>query len=228
MLIAVLVAMPAAAQDIRGDWHGALEVEDDAPLRLALHIASGNSAKFKATLVSIDEDGTPLAVDSVYANGSIIRFEMKDVGGTYEGRITGGSIAGSWRQNGGTWPLTWERGGDPADIVELFDGEKTLQEGRLYAQCFYDGKFSDLWAKLSLVMQQALVRADKLRDLRVQVEHQFGAETNIIEETVKPDGALQVYHRLAKFDVFPGQVELQIAFNPRGMVSRFTIRPIGQ
>jgi hypothetical protein len=225
--MAMLVFMPAAAQDIRGDWHGALEVEGDAPLRLALHIASGNSAEFKATLVSIDEDGTTLAVDSVYANGSIIRFEMKDVCGTYEGRITaGGSIAGSWRQNGGTWPLTWERGGDPADIVEPFDGEKAVQEGRLYAQCFYDGKFTDLWAKLSPVMQQALVRADKLRDLRVQVENQFGSETNIIEETVKPDGALQVYHRLAKFDVFPGRVELQIAFNPRGMVSRFAIRRI--
>jgi hypothetical protein len=224
----LLAAVSAAGQNIQGDWHGAVEVENDAPLRLALHITLGNLGVFKATLDSVDEDGTALPVDSFTANGSAVRFEMKDIGGIYEGKIAtdGASITGSWRQNGALWQLTWERGGDPADMVELFDRNKTAQEGRSYMQSFYESRFSDLWAKLSPVMRQALASADKLRELRAQVQRQFGLEANVIEESVNPDGALQVYRRLAKFENFPRDVEMQVAFNPRGMVSTFSIRPV--
>jgi len=227
-IVVLLAAVSAAGQNIQGDWHGALDVENDAPLRLALHITLENSGVFKATLDSVDEDGTALPVDSLTANASTVRFEMKDIGGTFEGKIaaSGSSITGSWKQNGGTWPLTWERGGDPADMIELFDGKKAAQLGRSCVQSFYESKFSDLWAKLSPVMRQALVTADYLTKLRAQVQQQFGAEVNIVEENVKSDDALQVYNRIAKFDNFPGKVKLQFAFNAKGMISRFSIRPV--
>jgi hypothetical protein len=67
LIMALLAAMPAAGQNIQGDWHGALDVENDAPLRLALHIKLGNSGVFTATLDSVDEDGTALPVDSFAA-----------------------------------------------------------------------------------------------------------------------------------------------------------------
>ena len=75
-------------------------------------------------------------------------------------------------------------------------------------------------------MRQALATADYLTKLRAQVRQQFGSEANVVEENVKPDGAIQAYSRLAKFDNFPGKVEFQVAFNARGMVSRFSIRPV--
>ena len=93
-------------------------------------------------------------------------------------------------------------------------------------QSFYESKFSDLWAKLSPVMRQALVTADYLTKLRAQVQQRFGAEVNIVEENVKSDDALQIYNRIAKFENFPGKVKFQVAFNARGMVTKFSIRPV--
>ena len=142
-IVVLLAAVTVVGQSIQGDWHGALDVENDAPLRLALHVTLENSGLFKATLDSVDEDGTALPVDSFTANASAVRFEMKDIGGIYEGKIAAGgsSITGSWKQNGGTWPLTWERGGDPADMIELFDGKKRLRKGAPMCRVFMRASF---------------------------------------------------------------------------------------
>ncbi len=230
ILAAWLTVSLAAAQNIEGDWHASLEVIDDAPLRLALHVTRENSGTLKATLDSIDEAGSALPVDALEVSGATVKFEMKDTGGVFEGRIAadGSSIAGSWKQAGETWPLNWERGEDPAVVVRPLDPKEAREKGRAYTEWFYSGSVSELWAKLSPVMQQALVTADKLREFRVKVQQQLGSEIKIIEEAVKPDGSLQVYRRLAKFDRASGDVDLQFVFNARGMVSGFVVRPVAK
>ena len=230
LLVAWLTVSLEAAQNIEGDWHASLEVQDDAPLRLALHVTREGSGALKATLDSIDEAGSALPVDSMAVSGDTVKFEMKDTGGFFEGRIAAGgsSIAGSWKQAGETWPLTWERGEDPAVVSHPLDPKEAREKGRACADLFYSGKVSELWVQLSPVMQQALVTVDKLREFRVKVQHLHGSEIKVIEETVKPDGSLQVYRRLAKFDRASGTVDLQFVFNARGMISGFVIRPMAE
>jgi len=221
----LLAAALAPAQEIAGEWHGSVDVKNDAPLRLTLHISEANP--LKATLDSVDEGFLGLPVDTITVGGSTVKFEMKAVGGVFEGTIAtdGSAITGFWRQDGGVWALTWERGRDPADITGPIDEEEAREKGRLYTQWFYQGRVDDLWSKLSPVMQQALVGKDKLSDLRSQALQKAGMEIGLNDESVGRAGVLQVYTRLAKFDKAASQVELYFAIDPRGTVADFCIRP---
>jgi len=224
--VPLLTAALAPAQQIAGEWHGFVEVKDDAPLRLALHITRDHP--LTAAVDSADEGGMGLAVDSITVNGSAMKFEMKSVGGVFEGKIAeaGSRIVGSWTQDGGTWPLTWERGEDPANITKLLDEQEAKRKGRVYTQWFFEGKLSDLWPKLSPVMQQALSSKANLNQFREQIRRQLGKEISLDEEIVKPEGALQVYRRLAKFEKSDIPVEVQFGFDSRGAVAGFDVRPV--
>ena len=225
LAVPLLLAAFAPAQEVAGEWHGSLDVKDDAPLRLALHITREDL--LKATLDSVDEGGTGLAVDSITVNGSLMKFEMKNVGGVFEGKIApdGSRIVGSWTQDGAIWPLTWERGEDPANITKPFNEQEAKRKGQMYTQWFYEGKLSDLWLKLSPVMQQALGAEGNLNQFREQVRRQFGKETGLAEESVKAEGALQVYKRLVRFEKSDVPVEVELAFDSRGSVAVFHVRP---
>ena len=67
---ALAAAVPSLGQEIAGDWHGSVEVTNDAPLRLAIHVHRDGSGARKATLDSVDEGGTDLPIDSISAMGS--------------------------------------------------------------------------------------------------------------------------------------------------------------
>jgi hypothetical protein len=168
-----------------------------------------------------------LSIDSITAADSTMKFEMKSIGGTYQGKIAadGSSITGFWSQDGAVWPLTWLRGEDPGNVSQRFDEQEAQQWGRTYTQWFYEGKVPDLWSKLSHVMQQALGAEANLAEFRDRVLQQMGKESNVLEESVKPAGGLQMYQRLAKFDKTAGTVELTLAFDTRGSVAEFNIRP---
>ena len=88
----------AAAQEFWGDWHGSVEVANGAPLGLARHIASPNTA-------SVDEGITALLVDSIRVKGETLQFEIKATSGVYNGKIAGDGSARMWTQDGGVWPL---------------------------------------------------------------------------------------------------------------------------
>jgi hypothetical protein len=230
LLLAVAFVVPGLAteQDIAGEWHGSIEVPNDAPLRLALHIAGDSSVGLKATVDSIDEGGMDLPIDSITAGDSTMKFEIKSIGGTYRGKMAAGgaSITGSWSQDGAVWPLTWHRGADPGSVAQLFDEQEARRKGQIFTDWFYDGKLSDFWMKLSPVMKQALGTEAKLRDTREQVRRQMGTESKVLEEGVKPAGALQVYRRLAKFDQAAGNVEVTLSFDASGSIAGFNIGSI--
>ena len=100
----------ASAQDLSGDWQGAL---GPAPLRLILHVEKGDGAAWKATLASIDQSpdwGAAMPVDAVTVEGSKLEFSVAAVRGTYSGTIAadGNSIDGTWSQ-GRPLPLSLVR-----------------------------------------------------------------------------------------------------------------------
>jgi pimeloyl-ACP methyl ester carboxylesterase len=105
----VLCSGAASAQDLSGDWQGAL-----APtLRVILHVEKGDSATWKATLASIDQSpdrGAAMPVDAVTLQGSTLEFSIAAIRGSYSGTIAadGNSIEGTWTQ-GRPLPLSLVR-----------------------------------------------------------------------------------------------------------------------
>lgn len=230
LILAAALAGPGAtfAQGIAAEWHGAIEVEDDAPLRLALHIVQTRSGGITATVDSMDEGVMDLAADALAIRDSTVKFEIRSIGGTYEGTIApdGSRIAGSWSQDHRNWPLVWIKGEDPGNTVKLLDEHQALANGRTCTQWFYENKISDLWKKLSPVAQQALGSESELHILRQQALQQTGGEIKISEESLKTEGILQVYRRLAKFDRGGTEIEVTMGFDPAGLVAEFRIRPV--
>lgn len=213
----------AAAQDLAGDWHGAVEVANDAPLRLALHITRDHTA----TLDSIDEGAMGLRVDSINRDGSLLKFELQSLGGAYQGEVAedGSVIRGWWKQDGGTWPLNWERGEDPADTPRLFDADRARQGGRACARVFYGGRLSELWRRLAPVMRQAMGSEAGLREFRQRSLGQLGSETAISSESVRTEGVLQIYRRVARFAKSRELIEVRFAFNAQGNVTEICVHP---
>src|SRR6185437_11331858 len=93
---------PKAAKpsDIDGDWLGTLDT-GMAKLRLALHITNTDQG-LTATMDSLDQNANGMPVTSVTRAGSSLKFEMKVIGGAYDGNINADlqSFAGTWTQVG--------------------------------------------------------------------------------------------------------------------------------
>jgi len=114
LVVLVLAATFAAAQDIAGDWQGTLSASG-AELRLVLHITKAPDNSLKATLDSIDQPGANgIPVDSVTLKDSKLSLDVATVHGTYEGKVAadGKTITGTWTQNQAL-PLEFKRAAAP-------------------------------------------------------------------------------------------------------------------
>lgn len=224
VLGSLLTRAGVPTESVQGEWHGAIDIENDAPLRLALHIREFRG-RLEATIDSIDEGESGLQVQEFLLQGSTVKFSMHSVRGSYRGTIArdGSSIDGFWTQSGLNLPLKWEPGPDPAILLEPITKTKALQEGRRYALLFHEGQLSRVWSKLSPVAQQEFVNQTKLQELRDEVGKRFGTKTGNIDEKVERVGVLQVYQRLEEFQHPPDTLQLQFAFNPAGQIAEFTL-----
>src|SRR2546423_366011 len=113
----VLAGAFVHAQNIVGDWQGALKV-GPSELRLVLHITKGDNGGFKATLDSIDQGANGMTVTSVTRNGSAIMMELKTVGGTFDGKLDKdlSTMDGTLSQSGGSWPLVLKRAKNTVEL----------------------------------------------------------------------------------------------------------------
>lgn len=92
----------AGAQDISGDWQGALKVGKQE-LRTILRISKNDTGLWTATLLSIDQSpdfGAGMATTSFSIDGSHIRFAIAPIRGSYDGNISADatSMSGTWTQ----------------------------------------------------------------------------------------------------------------------------------
>ena len=112
-LVVVLAAVFAHAQNIVGDWQGALKV-GSAELRLVLHITKGDNGAYKATLDSIDQGANGIPVSSVSLKDSQLDLNVEAVHGTYQGKVNseGTVITGTWTQ-AQPLPLEFKRSANP-------------------------------------------------------------------------------------------------------------------
>jgi len=116
VLLLFLIAMAATfarAQDIAGDWQGALDT-GMGQLRLVLHITKTSDGSFTATLDSVDQGANGIPVKSATLRASKLNLDVEAVHGTYEGTVAadGKSISGTWSQ-GKPLPLEFKKATAP-------------------------------------------------------------------------------------------------------------------
>ncbi len=115
VLILILIGAGLAhAQDIAGDWQGTLSA-GGAELRLVLHVTKGADGALKATLDSIDQPGANgIPVSSITLKDSKLSLGIDAVHGTYEGKVAadGKTISGTWTPNQ-PLPLEFKRAAAP-------------------------------------------------------------------------------------------------------------------
>jgi murein DD-endopeptidase MepM/ murein hydrolase activator NlpD len=92
---------------IAGRWEGAL----GGRLHLVLTISDSGGGDYSGTLNSVDQ-GAVLPMDAIKVEGDHFRFEVKAVGGVYEGVLNAArtEIKGTWTQTGvPPQPLSFQR-----------------------------------------------------------------------------------------------------------------------
>jgi murein DD-endopeptidase len=85
---------------LAGTWKGELG-EGDGKLHIVLTITKTASGEFSGQLQSVDQ-GATIPMENVTLKGDAVRFEVKAVGGVYEGTLNAArtEFAGSWTQGG--------------------------------------------------------------------------------------------------------------------------------
>jgi len=95
------------AQDIKGEWQGALNV-NGVQLRLVVHIKDDDGT-LSATLDSPDQGAKGLPIKSISFEENILTFEMAGINASYRGTFTNKQFTGIWTQGGGRLPLIFAR-----------------------------------------------------------------------------------------------------------------------
>jgi len=99
----LLVTFSSYAQDIKGDWNGALNV-NGTYLRIVFHVAKTDK-EYKVTMDSPDQNSSGIEVTSVSFNSQNVKFEISNIGMVYEATLSGNQITGKWMQSGRTFDL---------------------------------------------------------------------------------------------------------------------------
>jgi pimeloyl-ACP methyl ester carboxylesterase len=116
-------------------WEGTLDSQG-VQLRLVLHIDKPDKGDWKATLDSPDQSANGLKVDTIAVKDGMLRFEMKDLGARFSGKVNeaGTEAAGDWSQGGGKLPLTLKKvdrstAAAPPGKEEIWEGKLAVQAG---------------------------------------------------------------------------------------------------
>jgi RNA polymerase sigma factor (sigma-70 family) len=100
---------------LQGHWKGSWIVpfgELKVTIRYALDIAKMPDGSYSAMLANLDQFGNdaPIPANDFHYEQRNVRMAWKWAGGKYEGRLKNGKLVGTWFQNGGGFPLVFERG----------------------------------------------------------------------------------------------------------------------
>jgi pimeloyl-ACP methyl ester carboxylesterase len=114
----------AHAQDIAGDWQGALSAGGQT-LHLVLHLTKASDNSLKATIDSLDQPGANgIPVASVTLKDSKLTLDVTVIQATYDAKVSSDAktISGTWSQGGQTFPLEFKPGTPPPAKPSDIDG----------------------------------------------------------------------------------------------------------
>lgn len=106
----------ANPSDVDGAWMGTLDT-GAVKLRVVFHITNTEDG-LTATMDSPDQGMNGMPTTSITRNGSTLKIEAKQIGGSYEGTLNKdlSQIDGTWSQGGGSLPLVLKRVKDAAEL----------------------------------------------------------------------------------------------------------------
>jgi pimeloyl-ACP methyl ester carboxylesterase len=104
-------ADPKSAQDVAGDWQGALKV-GAIELRLVIHLTRQPDGSLRGTLDSVDQGAKGIPISSATFKDETLCLDLKGIGASYEGKRVAdrSAVEGKWRQSGQSFPLTFRPG----------------------------------------------------------------------------------------------------------------------
>src|SRR5215475_3042978 len=91
------------AQDLSGTWQGTLNAPGRS-LRIVIKITKTNT-NLTGMFYSIDQPGPGIGTGTITVQGVNVKIPVPGIGGTYEGKLEGDTINGTWTQGPGTNPL---------------------------------------------------------------------------------------------------------------------------
>ena len=169
---AALLCAAAFGQDIAGTWQGTLK-PGPRDLRIVVKISHVDD-KLAAQMFSIDQaGGQPINANAVTRNGSAVKIEVTQIGGTFEGKLStdGNSIAGTWTQ-GAPLPLNfvratpdtaWTIPDPPAPIKRMAEDAKPEFEVATIKPAREDERFSLLVNRSGMMNTTATSLSDLLK-----------------------------------------------------------------
>ena len=103
-------AVPSTAigKELEGDWEGTLEA-GGRTLRLIAKLSTGPDGLAKGTMVSVDQGGVEIPIQTVAQTGTNLKLLLPTIAGRFEGDLKGTDLVGTWTQGPGTMPLTFKR-----------------------------------------------------------------------------------------------------------------------
>lgn len=112
LAMATAFAAAAPAVDIVGDWSGALDTGGGS-LHLVVHISADRDGHLSATMDSPDQSTTGIEVTTISFNKPDLHFEIREIGGVFDGKANGDvtEVAGTWKQGSVSLTLTLVRAG---------------------------------------------------------------------------------------------------------------------
>jgi hypothetical protein len=105
-----LAASKQAAQKLAGTWNGTLAA-GAANLRLRLNISKTAAGAATGTMDSLDQGANDIPISSITHKEGKVRFDVRGIGGVYEGTLAadGLALSGQWHQGGQTMPLDFTK-----------------------------------------------------------------------------------------------------------------------
>ena len=97
----------ALGKDFEGTWEGALEV-NGIRLRLNLKLVNVDGAA-TGTLISLDQGNAEIPLSVIEQTNAHLKFTVPAVGGSYDGDLKEGQLAGTWTQGPAPMPLTFKK-----------------------------------------------------------------------------------------------------------------------
>src|SRR4030095_16413393 len=104
-----------SSPNVVGTWEGTLDA-GTAKIKMVLHIDAAKDGALVGRLDVPAQGASDLPIDSLSIAGNILKFEMKSLGATYEGKLEsdGNQIKGEFRQGGQAFPLVFNNTGRTA------------------------------------------------------------------------------------------------------------------
>jgi fermentation-respiration switch protein FrsA (DUF1100 family) len=102
-----LVVLTSRAQDLSGDWYGALKIGANT-LRLSLNFSKTDTG-YTGKMISLDQGNSVLPMAWVKLDQNDLSFKTTVANVEYSGKLKEGSIEGTFKQNGQPFPLNFGR-----------------------------------------------------------------------------------------------------------------------